>query len=120
MKKTLFYSFMIFSLLLFANCDNALGTNDDHNGIPISNIRSAIYDPVINCAMEEIHQHNGIYYGIHFNNDGHGHHGLRADDYCTLNNCTQTSLHQHNGIHFAGHNNSCSHGNEHGHGSGHS
>jgi len=34
------------------------------------------------CTLEEVHQHNGAHYSGHYNNDGHGHHGLQADDVC--------------------------------------
>jgi len=110
---------MILAILMVTSCGDAFGSNDGHFRIPASSIRSAAYDPVLNCAIEQVHQHNGIYYGGHFNNDGHGHHGLHADDFCSLNNCNEISLHMHNGVHFAGHHGSdghIGHGNGHGHG----
>ena len=117
MKKLGFIAFL--SFVLFFSCDNGLSSNNSHNsGASLSNIRSAVYDPVTGCTIEQVHQHNGIYYGGHFNNDGHGHHGLYADTICILDSCSVTNLHQHNGRYYAGH-----HGSDscvgHGHGNGH-
>nr|AGS53380.1 hypothetical protein [uncultured bacterium contig00018] len=117
MKNILIFSALAFVLAMASGCDHGLTANN--NTISASNIRSAIYDPVTDCSIEEVHQHNGTYYGEHYNNDGHGHHGLHADNVCLINTCEITGLHQHNSIYYAGHNNSCGHGVGSGHGNGH-
>jgi hypothetical protein len=66
-------------------------------------VRNASLDPVADCTIEHEHQHDGEYYAGHYNNDGHGHHGLKADNICPFANCEKTSLHRHNGMNFAGH-----------------
>jgi len=115
MKKILLVSLLAVFLLIISGCEN--GHTHDRSGlISAQNIRSAASDPVAGCTQEEVHQHNGVYYSGHYNNDGHGHHGLRADDVCIITACGVTDLHEHNGIHYAGHNNSCGHsGNGHHH-----
>jgi hypothetical protein len=120
MKKAGSILCFVFIFLMAISCNSAFATDSKHYGIPVSSILSAAYDPVVNCVIEQVHQHDGIFYGGHFNNDGHGHHGLHADDVCTLSYCEEIYLHQHNGVHFAGHNGSggCvghSHKNGHGH-----
>ena len=114
MKNILLFSILVFTLLIASACETGFGSSNDT--IPVSSIRSAASDPVVNCAIEEVHQHDGIHYAGHYNNDGHGHHGLEADNICTINSCTETGLHRHNGIYYAGHHGSDGHG---GHGNGH-
>ena len=114
MKKIGFV--LVFVLMAVSGCENGLYAHNDHNSIPVSNIRSVAYDPAANCAIEQVHQHNGVYYGGHYNNDIHGHHGLHADGICIITSCEITGLHQHNGIYYAGHHGSDGHG---GHGNGH-
>ena len=115
MKNILLFTFLFFAFLIVSACENGYNSNNDHDPVPVANIRSAINDPVVNCFIEEVHQHNGNYYGGHYNNDGHGHHGLQADNICTVGSCTETSLHQHDEIHYSGHHGSDGH-NSHGNG----
>jgi hypothetical protein len=115
-KDILLFSVLVFAVLMVSGCDTGLGTNNGHNQISLSSIRSVANDPVANCAVEEVHQHNGVHYGGHYNNDGHGHHGLQANDICIVTNCEETGIHQHNGTHYAGHHGSDGHN---GHGGGH-
>jgi hypothetical protein len=121
MKNILFLVFLCIVFLFISGCDNDLNSDNDLNNIPLANIRSVADDPILDCVVEQVHQHNGIHYSGHYNNDGHGHHGLQADNICTIDYCTETNLHEHNGIHYTGHNNSCGngHSNGHGHGNGH-
>ena len=108
MKKIVLCSLLAVVLFIISGCEN--GLNYDGNGlISARNIRSAALDPVAGCTLEKVHQHNGVYYSGHYNNDGHGHHGLQADDVCVIAACGVTDLHTHNGIHYAGHNSSCGH-----------
>ena len=116
MKNIVFFSVLIFVLLLVAACENGFNSTNGLGSIPSSNIRSVAFDPVANCAIEEVHQHNGEYYGGHYNNDVHGHQGLHADGICVIPSCEITDLHQHNGTYYAGHHGSDGHG---GHGNGH-
>jgi hypothetical protein len=106
MKNISIFIVLAFVLAVFTSCNS--GDGGGLNILPAS-IRSAAYDPVTNCVVEQVHQHNGAYYSGHYNNDGHGHHGLHADDVCAVNTCTETGLHQHNGIHYAGHHGSDAH-----------
>jgi hypothetical protein len=101
MKNILFFSVLAFAFLFISGCDLAYNENGN-NAIPVANIRSAASDPVADCAIEEVHQHNGVYYAGHYNNDGHGHRYLQADYICTESYCYETGLHCHNGIPFAG------------------
>jgi hypothetical protein len=52
-----------------------------------------------------VHEHSGVYYSGHYNNDGHDHseHHLQADEACASLDCRETGLHQHNGTRYAGH-----------------
>jgi hypothetical protein len=116
--------------LAVTGCDNLLtgnhdgDTGDRHNsGTPnntantvLASIRSAVYDPASDCAIEGVHTHNGVSYSGHYNNDGHGHQGLQADTVCVITGCEQTGLHEHSETHYAGHagDDSCNH-----HGNGH-
>jgi len=119
MKKILFFSLLAVVLFVVSGCENGLN-HDGRELISAQNIRSAALDPVAGCTTEEVHQHNGVHYSGHYNNDGHGHHGLQADDVCVLPNCEITASHTHNGIHYAGHNSLCGHdGNGHHGGNGH-
>ena len=94
---------MIVLALIFVciGCDNVL-TGGDEPPV-LESIRSAVYDPVNDCAIETVHTHNGIQYTGHYNHDGHGHHGLTADTVCPVADCEQIGLHQHSGTHYAGH-----------------
>jgi hypothetical protein len=114
MKNILFLISLGIAFLSINGCELDHNSN---NNIPLANIRSVTEDPVLNCAIEQVHQHNGIHYSGHYNNDGHGHHGLQADNICTRNYCSETNLHNHNGINYAGHHGSC--GNKHGHNNSH-
>ena len=114
MKNIVFLFIFLSLIFVVMGCDHNIDPNNNHNNIPLESIRNVAEDPVIDCIVEQVHQHNGIYYAGHYNNDIHGHHGLTADNICTLTSCQKTSLHEHNGIHYAGH-----HGlNDH-HGNGH-
>jgi hypothetical protein len=101
-------------LAVLSACEN--GWADNRNSNPLVDVRSAVYDTVNGCVVEEVHTHNGIQYSGHYNNDGHGHHRLATDEACVLSGCNDTGLYQHNGTHYAGHagNDGCSH-----HGNGH-
>jgi len=107
MKKILLFSLLAVVLFIISGCENSL--NHDGNGLTARNILNAASDTVAGCTLEEVHQHNGVHYSGHYNNDGHGHHGLAADNVCVLPNCEITDLHTHNDIHYAGHNSSCGH-----------
>jgi hypothetical protein len=96
-------------LLVLSGCEHAAGgggmsggTTNTANAV-LANIRSAVDDPVTDCISEILHSHNAIQYSGHYNNDGHGHHGLQADNVCAVADCVETGLHQHNGTHYAGH-----------------
>jgi len=108
MKKILLFSLLTVVLLIISGCENGLN-HDGKSLISAQNIRGAASDPVADCIMEETHQHDGVHYSGHYNNDVHGHHGLQADDVCALPACETTTSHTHNGIHYAGHNGSCDH-----------
>ena len=113
MKKILLFSLLTVVLLTISGCENGL-SHDGNGVISVQNIRSVTLDPVAGCTLEEVHQHNGVYYSGHYNNDGHGHHGLEADDICIIAACGITGLHEHDGIHYAGHHSSDGHyGNDH-------
>jgi hypothetical protein len=104
--------FILLALMVaFLSCENGV---TDNNPLGIASIRSAVYDTAVGCVVETVHTHNGIHYSGHYNNDGHGHYGLQADNVCGLVNCEETGLHQHNGTHYAGHA-----GNDGHHGNGH-
>ena len=92
--------------------NNAGNTGDKTSENPLlANIRSVTLDPASNCTNEQVHEHSGVQYSGHYNNDGHGHHGLTADAACAVTDCEQTGLHTHNGTHYAGHSGSdgCGH-----------
>jgi hypothetical protein len=116
MKKIGFLSTLVFALIIVASCDTGINSDDGHNTVTLASIRSAAVDPVSNCAIEQVHQHGNDYYSGHYNNDGHGHHGLQANDICIFTDCEETALHDHNGTHYAGHHGSDNHN---GHGNGH-
>jgi len=116
MKKIVFLPALVFVLMVVASCDTGINSNDGHNTVPIASIRSVAVDPVADCVIEQVHQHGNDYYGSHYNNDGHGHHGLQADDICKFTDCKESELHNHNGTHYAGHHGSDNHN---GHGNGH-
>jgi hypothetical protein len=104
------FTFSVVSFLFVLGCENNPNAHDGYsadNEIALSLIRDVAEYPVTDCAIEQVHQHDGAYYSGHYNNDGHGHSGLRADNTCTINSCTKTDLHQHNGVHYTGHNNTC-------------
>jgi hypothetical protein len=70
MKKILWFFLLAVFLLIISGCEN--GLNHDENWlISARNIRIAILDPVAGCTLEEVHQHNGVHYSGHYNNDGH-------------------------------------------------
>jgi hypothetical protein len=110
MKRITYLSLLTAILLAFSGCNLGLDqAGNSHNAVSAQNIRSATLDPVSGCTLGQTHQHNGEYYSGHYNNDGHGHSGLAADNFCTVSTCAATDTHTHNGIHYAGHNNSCGH-----------
>jgi len=114
MKKILLFSLLAVVLLIISGCENGLshdknGLNNDGKELTARNILNAAIDNVSGCILEEVHQHNDVYYSGHYNNDGHGHHGLAADDICVLPTCEITALHTHNGTYYSGHNSSCGH-----------
>jgi hypothetical protein len=111
MKTILFLIVLVSIFFVALGCEHNINSNDNHSDILISNVRSVADDPVIDCVVEQVHQHNGNYYAGHYNNDIHRHHGLTANDICTINSCDKTSLHEHNGIHYAGHHGSDGHHN---------
>ena len=120
MKEKKFLTFLtICALLLTAliSCDNGFHATDKEDNVSLANVRSVTFDTVSGCINENIHLHDGIYYSGHYNNDGHGHHGLTADNVCSIKNCQQTDLHQHNGMHYTGHsgNDGCGNHHENGH-----
>ena len=118
MRNILLFSVLVFVFIVVSGCEHGLNSTDVLNTITASSIRNVAYDPVANCAVEQVHQHNGDYYGGHYNNDTHSHQGLHADGICTINTCEDTGLHQHNGTYYAGHHGSDGHGghgNENGH-----
>ena len=113
MKKVLLLSVLMTFLFTISGCDNGLHNNGSHNNIAPANVRDVALlniGQVHGCTDENVHQHNGVNYSGHYNNDGHGHNGLHADDICILSTCNDTALHKHNGRHYAGHHSSCSHG----------
>jgi len=103
MKNIFSLIILVFAFFAILGCDHNNNPSNNQNNISLSNIRSVADDPVANCIVEQLHQHNGNYYAGHYNNDIHGHHGLSADDICTVNSCDENSLHQHNGNYYAGH-----------------
>ena len=107
-KKILLFFLLAVVLLIISGCENGL-SHDENGLISAQNVRAAALDPVAGCILEDVHQHNGVYYSGHYNNDGHGHHSLAANDICVLPACEITASHTHDGIHYAGHNSSCDH-----------
>jgi hypothetical protein len=111
---------MGFITVVFAltGCENALN-GDGHNSggggnTNLASTRSVENDPVSGCVNENVHSHDGEHYSGHYNNDGHGHQGLQADEPCAQQGCQKTDLHKHNGTHYAGHSGADGHhGNEH-------
>jgi hypothetical protein len=100
------------SLTAMTGCDNGLTNPDGESGAAaLTNVRSAISDPVANCPVETAHYHDGVCYAGHYNNDGcsHGHGGetLAANAACTISGCTESGTHQHNSQYYGGH-----HGND--------
>jgi hypothetical protein len=112
MKNILLLVLLGIAIFFSYGCESA---HNQNKYISLANIRSVVEDPVLDCAVEHVHQHNGIHYSGHYNNDGHGHHGLQADNICTINSCSETNVHNHNGIHYAGHHGSCGNSHTHGH-----
>jgi hypothetical protein len=111
-KISLFsFAIYIFLFVALAGCDNNFHDTKKDNNVPFASVQSVIFDTVSDCINENVLLHNGIYYSGHYNNDGHGHHGLSADNVCSITNCQETGLHQHNGIHYTGHsgNDACNH-----------
>jgi hypothetical protein len=113
----IFFVLCVFLLVALAGCDNAFHDKDKDDIVPLVNVRNVTFDPFSDCVKENVHLHNDIYYSGHYNNDGHGHHGLTADNVCSIADCQETNLHQHNGTHYTGHSgdDNCGehHGNEH-------
>jgi len=89
-------------ILMISGCEHGFADDTDELA-PVSSILSAALDPAANCVIEEVHEHDGVYYGCHYNYDGHGHEGLQADSTCGLPNCGETGLHEHNEVCYAGH-----------------
>ena len=45
---------LVFVFLVFSGCENGLYAHNDHNSVPVSNVRSVAYDPAANCAIEQV------------------------------------------------------------------
>ncbi|MDR1229776.1 MAG: hypothetical protein LBK61_00075 [Spirochaetaceae bacterium] len=92
-------------LITLSGCDTGItGHSASGGNDAIAALRSAASDPVVGCAVETVHDHDGVQYAGHYNKDGHTHNGeCTADEKCAQTNCTETGLHQHNGTHYAGH-----------------
>jgi hypothetical protein len=116
MKNKISLISCVFLLVALVGCDNGFHDMDkESNVLPVS-VRSVTLDMFSDCVNENVHLHDGIYYSGHYNNDGHGHHGLTADNFCSITDCQKTNLHQHNGTHYTGHFSGDNYGNHHGNG----
>lgn len=106
MKKVLLFSVLV-AVLGCSKHNPFDNENHNGNGVAAKNVSSATLDPVAGCDEQRVHRHGDIDYSGHYNNDGHGHHGLAADDPCGRADCDRVDSHEHDGNHYAGHNNSC-------------
>jgi hypothetical protein len=63
--------FLIISMGLITACEHFAGYNESflYSNNPTMNICN-----IDGCINENVHQHDGIYYSGHHNNDKHGHH----------------------------------------------
>ena len=102
----------IICMIFMMSCENMdkYDENSKISNVSLLNVNNVVNDPIKNCIDENIHQHdNGTYYSGHYNNDGHEHYGLMADNACSITSCNEIALHRHNGTHYSGHYNDDGH-----------
>jgi hypothetical protein len=115
-KSSMVLILCFFLLAVLAGCDNGFHDTDGDGIVQPASVRNVTLDTFSDCVNENVHLHDGIYYSGHYNNDGHGHHGLTAENACSITNCQETNLHQHNGTHYTGHSGGDNCGDHHGNG----